>query len=232
MAMGFTATIPIKKIQIAALCLCGWITGTHAGTSVGISGTLGDKVLISVNGAPARVVAAGEQHDGVRIIEVRGDRVTVEVNGERRTLAVGLGDAFTPRRTPADASQAANGRGGVTLTADAHGQFSAQVQINGIDATFLVDTGASVVTLPSSLARRANIDLERATPILISTANGRARAHRVLLNTVKLSDLTAHLVEAVVVEDAKLPYALLGMSFLKRMVMHRDGDSLILLQRY
>lgn len=222
----------MKKTLIAALCLCGWITGTHAGTSVGISGTLGDKVLISVNGAPARVVATGQQHDGVRVIEVRGDRVTVEVNGERRTLTVGLGDAFTARHAPVDTTQAANGRAGVTLTADAHGQFSAQVQINGVDATFLVDTGASVVTLPSSLARRANIDLERATPIIISTANGRAHAHRVLLNTVKLGGLAAHLVEAVVIEDAKLPYALLGMSFLKRMVMHRDGDSLILLQRY
>lgn len=232
MAMGFTSTIQMKKTLIAALCLCGWVTGAAAGRSIQIIGSFGDKTLISVNGAPARVIAVGEQRDGVRVIAVRGDRVTVEVNGERRTLAVGLGDAFTARRAPIDTTQAANGRGGVTLTADSHGQFSAQVQINGVDATFLVDTGASVVTLPSSLARRANIDLERATPIIISTANGRARAHRVLLNTVKLDGLAAHLVEAVVVEDAKLPYALLGMSFLKRMDMHREGDSLVLLQRY
>jgi aspartyl protease family protein len=47
-----------------------------------------------------------------------------------------------------------------------------------------------------------------------------------------LGSLGANLVEAVVVEDAKLPFALLGMSFLNRMDMRREGDSLTLLQRY
>ncbi|MDP2433008.1 MAG: TIGR02281 family clan AA aspartic protease [Pseudomonadota bacterium] len=217
---------------IAALCLCDWAAGAYAATMVGISGTLGDKALISVNGAPARVLATGQQLDGVRVIEVRGDRVTIEVEGQRRTLKVGLGDAFATRRTLPDKTEKTSGREGVVLTADARGHFSTQVEINGVSAPFLVDTGASVVTLPSSLARRANIDLERATPITISTANGRAKAYRVVLNTVKVGSLGAHLVEAVVIDDAKLPFALLGMSFLNRMNMHREGDSLTLLQRY
>ncbi len=199
---------------------------------VGVGGTLGDKALISVNGAPAKVVSVGGQIDGVRVIDVRGDHVTVEVEGQRRTLSVGPGAAFATRPSPPDGGKKAEGRGSLVLTADARGQFSAQVEINGVGAPFLVDTGASVVTLPSSLAKRANIDLERATAITISTANGRARAYRVVLNTVKLGVLGANLVEAIVVEDAKLPFALLGMSFLNRMDMHREGDSLTLLQRY
>lgn len=199
---------------------------------VSVTGTFGDKALISINSAPARVVATGGQLDGVTVISVRGDRVTIEVEGQRRTLGVGLGDAFTSRRAAPGKAAEASGRGGMVLTADARGQFSTQVEVNGVSSSFLVDTGASVVTLSSSLAKRANIDLERATPISISTANGHARAYRVVLNTVKVGNLSAHLVEAVVVEDAKLPFALLGMSFLNRMDMHREGDSLTLLQRY
>ncbi len=178
------------------------------------------------------MISAGGQLDGVRVIGVQGDHVTIEVEGQRRTLKVGLGDAFSARRPPPDNARQASGRGSMVLTADARGHFSTQVEVNGASSSFLVDTGASVVTLPSSLARRANIDLERATPITISTANGRTRAYRVVLNTVKVGSLSAHLVEAVVIEDAKLPFALLGMSFLNRMDMHREGDSLTLLQRY
>lgn len=232
MAMGFTANIQMAIVIVAALCLCAWVAGARAGTSVSISGTLGDKTLISVNGAPAKVVATGEQLAGVRVISVRGDRVTVEVAGQRRTLAVGLGDSFTPRQPAPDRGEKAGRRGVMVLTADARGQFSTQAQVNGVSAAFLVDTGASVVTLPSSLAKRAGVDLERATPITIATANGRAQAYRVVLTTVKVGNLGANLVEAVVVEDARLPFALLGMSFLNRMEMRRDGDSMTLLQRY
>lgn len=232
MAMGFTVSFQIEKARFAALCLCGWVAGACAGTSVGISGTLGDKALISVNGAPAKVVATGGLIDGVRVLAVQGDRVTVEVEGQRRILTVGPGDAPASRSPPADAVPTHGGRGSVTLTADSRGHFAARVLVNGVSAPFLIDTGASVVTLPGSLARRANIDLERATPVTLSTANGRARGYRVVLNTVSLDGLVANLVEAVVIEDDKLPLALLGMSFLNRMNMRREGDLLILHQRY
>ncbi len=217
---------------IAALCLSGWAAGAHAGTSVSISGTFGDKALISINGAPAKVVSTGEQLDGVRVIGVQSDRVTIEVAGQRRTLKAGLGDSFTSSHPAPDNTKQEAGHGSMVLTADTRGQFSTQVEVNGVSASFLVDTGASVVILSSGLARRANINLERATPITISTANGRAQAFRVVLNSVKVGSLSAYLVEAVVIEDAKLPFALLGMSFLNRMNMHREGDSLTLSQRY
>ena len=178
------------------------------------------------------MVASGGQLEGVRVIAVAGDRVTVELAGQRRNLSVGLGDFSTPRRSSPGADDKTEGHGSMVLTADSNGQFSARVEVNGVSATFLVDTGASVVTLPASLARRANVNLERATPITIATANGRTQGYRVLLNTVKLGTLAANLVEAVVVDDAKLPFALLGMSFLNRMNLRREGDSLTLQQRY
>jgi len=218
--------------MVAALCLSAWAAGGFAGTTVSITGTLGDKALISINGAPAKVVASGGQLDGVRIISVQSGRVTFEVAGQRHSLAVGLGDSFALRHPAPDTAENPTGRGSLVLTADSRGQFSTQVEVNGASSPFLVDTGASAVTLPSSLALRAGINLERATPIVISTANGRAQAHRVLLNTVRVGNLSAHLVEAVVVDDAKLPVALLGMSFLNRMNMRREGDSLTLQQRY
>jgi aspartyl protease family protein len=89
-----------------------------------------------------------------------------------------------------------------------------------------------MVTLPKSVARQAGVDFRNAKPTMISTANGVAPAQRVTLNSVRLGGIRANLVEALVVDDQSLPVALLGMTFLNRTDMNRQGDSLTLKQRY
>ena len=58
----------------------------------------------------------------------------------------------------------------------------------------MVDTGASLVSLPSSVARQAGVNLSDAVPVVINTANGRARAQRVVLNSLRLGQISANLV--------------------------------------
>jgi aspartyl protease family protein len=53
-----------------------------------------------------------------------------------------------------------------------------------------------------------------------------------MLNQVRLGDISLHLVEGVVVEGQGLPVSLLGMSFLNRTEMTRDGDRMVLTRRY
>jgi aspartyl protease family protein len=95
-----------------------------------------------------------------------------------------------------------------------------------------VDTGASVVALPRSVAESAGVQLDSGQRAMIHTANGKAPAWRVMLNSVQVGGIRQHLVEAVVVEDGQLPVNLLGMSFLNRTDMRRDGDIMTLVQRY
>lgn len=232
MAIGFMANI--RWVVVATSCL-GGLTEAVAATSVNVNATLGSKALISVNGGTPKVVATGGQLDGVRVIAVQGSQVIVEVDGQRRTLGIGVGTTYTATRPAADEAQTKDDKGGkskVVLTADSRGHFSSQASINGVGSTFMVDTGASVVTLSTSMARRSGVDLARASKVMIATANGPAKAHRVVLNKVELKGLTAHLVEAVVVEDSQLPVGLLGMSFLNHMNLNREGDQMTLSQRY
>jgi aspartyl protease family protein len=80
-------------------------------------------------------------------------------------------------------------------------------------------------------ARRAGVDLSRAEAMRVQTANGVVRAWRVRLASVKLGSVTQANVEAAVM-DAEMPQVLLGMSFLNRMDMQRNGQVMTLRQRF
>jgi len=215
--------------SLAALCL--FVVGTAgAQTSITISGVMGDKALVSVNGAAPRVMRPGESVAGVRLVGVGPQGVEIVMDGRRHVLAIGHG-VHAPLAT-AGAKDATTSGGRVVLTADGRGHFSATGTVNGLPVRFMVDTGASLVSLPSSVARQAGVNLSDAVPVVINTANGRARAQRVVLNSLRLGQISANLVEALVVEDTALSQPLLGMSFLNRTNMLREGDTLVLTQRY
>ncbi len=97
---------------------------------------------------------------------------------------------------------------------------------------FLVDTGATSIALSAADARRLGIDYLSGQPGLMSTANGTAAAYRVRLDSVRVGDIVANNVEGAVLEGSQMPVALLGMSFLNRMEMKREGQFMVLIRRY
>ena len=68
--------------------------------------------------------------------------------------------------------------------------------------------------------------------MLLRTANGTARGRQVKLDVVTVGGVTLYGVEAVVMEGEGLAVPLLGMSFLNRMDMKREGSVLTLTRRY
>lgn len=206
---------------LLALCLVG-VEMAAAATSVSVSGVMGDKALISVNGGAPRVMRPGETVGAVRLLAVGPNGVDILLDNRRYKLTIGQGvSAAAPSAAPR-----------AVLTADGRGHFIANGMVNGLPVRFMVDTGASLVALPASVARRAGVNLVNATPVVINTANGQARAHRVVINTLRLGDIGVNLVDALVVDDDALSLPMLGMSFLNRTNMQREGDTLVLMQRY
>ena len=57
--------------------------------SVALAGMLGSKALLIVEGTAPKSVAAGETHQGVKVIATAGDQAVIEQDGKRRTLRVG-----------------------------------------------------------------------------------------------------------------------------------------------
>jgi aspartyl protease family protein len=66
----------------------------------------------------------------------------------------------------------------------------------------------------------------------MGTANGTAMAYKVTLNTVRVGDIVINNIDAAVLEGNQMPFALLGMSFLNRTEMRREGQTMVLTRRF
>lgn len=193
--------------------------------NVSLHGTLGSKALLIIDGGPPRAMAPGESRQGVELLSARGDEAVVRVGGERLTLRVGE----SPVRV-GSASTAGGGSGSVALTADARGHFFTQGSINNRPVQFLVDTGASVVSISQSEADRLGLDYRAGQAVRLNTANGQTPGWALKLGQLRVGDITTYNVDAVVV-PAPMPAVLLGNSFLNRFSMQREGSQLMLIRR-
>ena len=206
---------------MAAALVC--LFGPNAwGGNVGLAGILGSKALLVIDGGEPRAVTLGQSLDGVKVLQIQGDQVLVEIDGRKRVLRVGQNAMGV-----ADAE----GQGKHVLTADGQGQFFTTGTINGVSIRFLVDTGASAVALGAADARRLGIDPGRGERMLSTTANGVVEVTRVKLDTVKVGNIVLHNVDGLI-HRSELPFALLGMSLLNRVELQRDGGTMTLKKRF
>jgi aspartyl protease family protein len=178
---------------------------------------------VVIDGTAPRTLAPGQKTaEGVALLSTEKETASFDINGQKRTLSMGRAYSTAPR----------DGRQNVTLAADARGHFVTVGSINGGSVRFLVDTGATFISLAASEARRLGINYLQGQRGQLQTANGLATAYRVKLDSVRVGDIEANNVDAMVTENDAMGVALLGMSFLNRMEMKRDGQSMTLTKRY
>ena len=205
--------------SLALLC----VASRAFGVDVAVIGLFTNKAVVQVDGGPARTLSVGQKTaEGVTLVSVENGAATLDIAGRRQTLKLGQHHA-TRAGGPSGAA--------VTLNADARGHFVVDGQINGGSVRFIVDTGASLVSMSSADARRLGIDYAKGQLAQMATANGVAPAYRVRLATVRVGDVSLDNVDAVVMETQAMP-VLLGMSFLNRMNMRRDGEQMVLTKRF
>ena len=206
---------------VAASCL--FVTSAALATDVGLAGLFPGKALLTIDGGAPRIVVIGARTaEGVKVLAVDRDTASIEVDGQKRVLRVGQNVVSKPSES---------GPTNVILTADSSGHFLTTGSINGTTVRFLVDTGASMISIGASDARRIGIDPSKGQLGYTQTANGVTQVSRVKLNTVKVGDIVANNVDASV-HQHDLPIVLLGMSFLNRMEMQRNGDTMTLKKNY
>ncbi len=202
--------------------LCALVAMPACAVEVGLVGLFPGKAVLVIDGGEPRTVAIGTNVGGVRLLAVDQDSATVDVGGKRQRLAIGQ---------HAHSGGDGGGAQSASLTADGRGHFITTGTVNGATIRFMVDTGATSVALGAADARRANVSLANARPVMVQTANGVIQAWLVTLGSVRVGDVTLNEVEGIV-HQHDMPMALLGMSFLNRMEMKRDGQTLTLRKRY
>jgi clan AA aspartic protease (TIGR02281 family) len=115
------------------------------------------------------------------------------------------------------------------LQRNAGGAFIAEVKINGKPLRAVIDTGASLVSMGAKTAKALGIDYAGGRQLTMHTANGLAANRAVMLQSVTVGNITLHDVPASVGETDMA--VLIGMSFLRRVSISTNGDSMTLTKR-
>jgi len=102
-------------------------------------------------------------------------------------------------------------------------QWIEKRNLNSQPVHFLVDTGASQISIPVSVAERLN--LRRGQPFPVTTANGEVTVYATRLDEVTIGPFSKQNVQAHINPGMKGEVALLGMSFLRHFDMiQRSGE--------
>lgn len=189
---------------------------------VTVLGLFADKAMLRIDGKQ-RLLKVGEQSpEGVRLLSADSEQATVEYNGERQQLALGahISSKFTsPKRKT------------VQIWPDSNGMYSVEGEINGSSIGFLVDTGANTIALNANDAKRLGIDYKsKGQRVIGETASGRNWVYLLTFDTVSVGPIKLYNVEGIVFDGPLPRKALLGLTFLNRLSMRRDGDLLTLEQ--
>ena len=182
------------------------------------------KAMLVVDKGKPRTLRAGETYAGVTLISSTSEEAIISINGKQQRLHIGEG-AYSALSVQSE-------RATVILASDKNGHFISSGSINGASVRFLVDTGATMVAMNVDEARRAGVNYLAGERGYSQTANGVTPIYRVKLAQVTLGDITLRDIDGVVHENGALPVVLLGMSFLGKLEMRREGDSLTLTKRY
>jgi aspartyl protease family protein len=196
----FPAAVPAAEVRVVGL-------------------TAGKAVLI-IDGGKPRTLSEGEAAPGgVRLLKANTDFAIVEIDGKRQKLSIN--DTVAYAAPPVISNT-------VTLVSDGNGHYFTTGTINGATVRFIVDTGATMVTMGAEDAYRAGVNYLSGTLAYSQTANGVVPVYKVKLDNVKLGDITLRNVDGAVHHQAEMPVVLLGMSFLNQLEMRRQGSNLTL----
>ncbi len=212
------ATLPSALLAAALLA-----PGLAWSQAVSLAGVLGSKALLVIDGSAPRGVAAGETHQGVKVVSVGRDEAVIEIKGARSTVRLGEAPVSVGAR-------AGSGRK-IILMSDSRGHFVNQGLINGRMMQFMVDTGATTVAIGKPDADRMGLEYQTGQPVRMNTANGVAQGWRIRLNSVRIGEVEVFDVDAIVTPQA-MPYVLLGNSFLASFQMTRNNDQMVLEKRH
>lgn len=202
------------------------LSSAASAADVNLNGIIGNRALLVIDGGKPRWLSAGETSPtGVKLVSVSGETAVIELGGKRESLTLGQSARLA-------GSARSSGTQSVILVADNQGHFVTTGAINGISVRLLVDTGASLISMSSTEAKRLGINYIAGQKSFTSTANGVVPAYRVKIDEVRIGDVTLNNVDGMVHVGDALSIVLLGMSFLNRMEMKRDGEKMMLTKRF
>ncbi|MGL1957796.1 MAG: retroviral-like aspartic protease family protein [Colwellia sp.] len=118
------------------------------------------------------------------------------------------------------------GQAEVTLVQNRQGHYVTQGTINESSVTFLLDTGATQVSIPAHVADE--LQLISFGSYLVQTANGTVTVYKTQIDQLSIGNIFLYNVAAHINPAMESDEILLGMSALKKLDFSQTGKQLIL----
>jgi aspartyl protease family protein len=207
----------MKKLLLLVL-LCVLCSASWSNQNVTVKGLFKGAVLLVINGEQV-LIKEGKTKKGVKLITANSRDALLEINGKRQRLEISsqVGGQYQQAEKKS-----------VRISSSQGGHHWVRGQINGRSVDFVVDTGASLIALNLSTAKRLGINYQQGKKGYSSTANGVREIRLVTLNKVAVGEIIKYNVEASVGLDDSLPVSLLGNSFLSQTNMRTENGVLVL----
>lgn len=190
-----------------------------------VMGLFSDMAIIKVGGQQHKLRRGESTPQGIKLLRADSEQAVFLVNGKKQTLSLGSTSSISTSFAKRDKTEARIMR--------RHGMYSVAGSINKQPVKFLVDTGASSVAMNRDTAKRLGIDFRyKGTPGWANTANGPVKTYRVKLDSVRVGEIELTNIQGAVLDGASPREILLGMSFLNRVEMQREGELLLLRKKW
>ncbi len=212
-------------IRISLLVvLLSTAVGAAAVSKITVVGLFKDTAIVVIDGTRRLLRSGDTSPEGVTLISATSTEAVLEFDGEQKRYGLGgqIGGSYARSEQPK-----------VRIWPTPNHMYLVTGSINGFPVDFIVDTGATLVSLSGREARRLGIDYRVVgTPGHSSTASGIEKIYLVKLDKVRVGDIELRNVQGAVHDGDFPPSTLLGMSFLGRLTMRQEGQVLELEKKY
>jgi len=189
--------------------------------------------MVELNGKQKLYRAGQQLTPQIKLIKADTLAATFDINGKNQVLKISDQALFTNLNADREPEQDKLQANSARILKNNQGMFITPGFINGTQVTFMVDTGASAVALNESTASQLGLNYKLdGRQTAVSTAAGIVPAWTITLGRVKVGEIELRNVDALVVKGAGPDEVLLGMSFLSRVKLERNGQFMQLTQKY
>ena len=191
-------------------------------TTVRVIALFTNKALLEVDGQQ-KVVSKGETFSGVFLQSASGRGAVVVIEGKTMDLELNktIAGNFKKRKKIS-----------LRIVPNTHGMYFTRGTINGKSTNFLVDTGATHVTMSGREAKSLNIDFKKGVRSHAQTAAAVVPVWQVKLDTVEVGGIKLNNISATVIDGDHPSEVLLGNSFLRHTRIEQAGSVLEISKRY
>jgi len=210
----------LLKILFLYICL---IPASYAVKQLEVQGLFSGKAVLMIDGQ-RHILAVGQTSpEGVKVISADSHFTVLEVEGKQRKYGLGNTVSTVYKKVETVKEQ---------LMANDRGMYLTYGSINGHSVRFLVDTGASSVAMSSVDAKRLGILYRmNGKETYATTASGVVKSWAITLKSVSVGKIKQKNVPAMVVDGTHPTEVLLGMSFMDKLKVKKEGSMLTLEQK-